>query len=162
MIKLVVFVIRFTLFWIRMDQDWKLGHVIGVMVVCLFLNQNLCLSWCLSDEGMRFLSFWNFGFCSCSLWKWRKMMNWCFVFRFGFAEVKGESGEWPIWRFVELERGRWSGWSMFMVWGWVFRRKSCGLVSKFFFFFFICAKKWRIFNVLWLYLLFAWLNFFFS
>uniref|UniRef100_A0A2N9IXB0 Protein kinase domain-containing protein n=1 Tax=Fagus sylvatica TaxID=28930 RepID=A0A2N9IXB0_FAGSY len=38
-----------------MDQDWKLGHVIGVMVVCLFLNQNLCLSWCLSDEGLALL-----------------------------------------------------------------------------------------------------------
>ncbi|XP_075671133.1 inactive receptor-like serine/threonine-protein kinase At2g40270 isoform X2 [Castanea sativa] len=38
-----------------MDQTWKPGHVVGVMVMCFFLSQNLCLSWCLNDEGLALL-----------------------------------------------------------------------------------------------------------
>ncbi|KAL4620811.1 hypothetical protein ACB092_06G183100 [Castanea dentata] len=38
-----------------MDQKWKPGHVVGVMVMCFFLSQNLCLSWCLNDEGLALL-----------------------------------------------------------------------------------------------------------
>ena len=73
MIKVVVFVIGYTLFWIRMDQKWKPGHVVGIMVMCFFLSQNLCLSWCLNDEGKRFLSsgIWVFFLVACkSQGKW--------------------------------------------------------------------------------------------
>ncbi|KAG2723962.1 hypothetical protein I3843_02G171700 [Carya illinoinensis] len=41
---------------LRMDGNWNLGQLLGVVVVC-FLCQNLHLSCCLNDEGLALLRF---------------------------------------------------------------------------------------------------------